>query len=83
VDDQEDDVPSFTFTPPMMNALFPRVTEYLSREREKLGDPEPDTWHEIGQPWTGEGWRLICAQEVLNAHEACMRTGHDVFLHFD
>jgi hypothetical protein len=79
----EDDVPSFTLSREMMEVLGPKVAPYFDRLRERLGNPPPDSWHEIGERRTGEGWRLICAQDVLKAYQASKATADDVFLHFD
>jgi hypothetical protein len=79
----EDDVPSFTLSPRMMDVLGPKVAPYFDRLRERLGNPPPDSWHQIGEWRSGDGWRLLCAQDVLEAYEISRRSSEDVFLHFD
>lgn len=79
----EDDVPSCSLTLGMLAALAPKVRQYRADALERLGHPDPDTWHELGEWKTGEGWRLMCADDLLKAYEVAQSTGKDVFLHFD
>lgn len=86
--DQEDDEdeaeePVIALSRPMMNALVPPMKRYLQRTLERLKNPAPETWRNIGQGETGEGWRLICAQDLLKAYEACIKSGEDVIVQFD
>ena len=79
----EDEPPFMQLSRSMLDVLVPVARRYFDVLSERLGNPSPDTWSEMGEWKTGEGWQLMCLQDLFQAYDACCRSGRPVVIHFD
>ena len=67
----------------MLDVMVPPARRYFEILIERHGHPDPDTWDQIGEWKTGDGWKLMCLEELFHAYEANRRLDKHVLVHFD
>jgi hypothetical protein len=79
----EDEPPYLQLSRSMLDLLIPPARRCFETLNEQLGRPDPDSWHDLGESRSGEGWQLICLDDLFRAYQACCESGASVVLHFD
>ena len=79
----EDDLPYMELSKKMMDVLVGPLRRYYDALNAQLNHPSFDEAAEIGEWRSGEGWRLLCAHDLLEAYDVCCRTKRPVVVHFD
>lgn len=83
--DDPGDFPPIRMSKEMMEALIGPLRRYRKKLGERLGDPDPYEAPQLVEDSgnrDSDGWRLLCAQELIAAYEACMESGEPVVLIF-
>lgn len=75
--------PSLELDDQIMKALIPFSLKYAEVLLERHDHPDRSTWHEIGDWKSGDGWQLLCIEDLVRAHEISTKCGKPVTVEFD
>jgi len=79
----EDELPFLELSRTMLDVLMPPARRYFDVLNDRLGHPDPSTWHAIGESRAGEGWQLMCLHDLFQAYDASCNSDKPVVIHFD